>query len=304
MNPQDKRISSSPWYATGILIAMMLLFASTKVAIAQERSKDRDNPTPLSSNELTDDLDGSNDEYFYKFSAGPGKVTITFEVKASGTNAGAHLDLFDTNSRSILTDVLAQGVDSGSERVVKSIQLSRLRDIVMRIKGIQYGDNGGNGYYKVRLEGPVSFMKTEASPSASPSPVAPPSASPSPVAPPSASPSPDVSPSGPRSSFAGCWTFSGKGSFARASLGCFRQEGERVFFEAPDFEGTVIGNTLRFAVKSGSTNTVYAYRSGHFVMDEGGKSFTGSINTSLNPDDNGYPVAGTFDRPANKVDKN
>jgi hypothetical protein len=33
------------------------------------------------------------------------------------------------------------------------------------------------------------------------------------------------------------------------------------------------------------------------------KSFTGSINVSLNPDDNDYPDAGTFDRPASKVNK-
>jgi hypothetical protein len=35
-------------------------------------------------------------------------------------------------------------------------------------------------------------------------------------------------------------------------------------------------------------------------MDEGGKSFTGSVNSSLNPDDNEFPVAGTFVRPLNK----
>lgn len=83
-----------------------------------------DKPTLLTSSEINDDLDGSGDEYFYKFSVGAGKLTVTFEVKASGTNAGATLDLFDANSRPILSDVLAQGVDGGSERVVKSVQIS------------------------------------------------------------------------------------------------------------------------------------------------------------------------------------
>ena len=325
MNSQHQARRSSSLYATGILILMMLLIASTRIAFAQERSKDRDNPTPITSNELSDDLDGSNDEYFYKFSAGPGKVTITFEVTASGTNAGAHLDLFGVDARSILTDVLAQGVDSGSERVVRSIQVGRLREIVMRIKGIRYGDNGGNGVYKVRLDGAVSFMKADA-PKATPSPDAP-GTTPSPESPrtmaspevpktpspdvPKAMPSPDVykvtpSPDAPKAtpaSFAGCWTFSGKGSFARGSLGCFRQEGERVIFEASDFEGTVTGNTLRFALKSGTTTTVFAYRSGHFVMDVGGKSFSGSVNNSLNPDDDDYPLTAKYDRPAAIVDK-
>ncbi len=265
MNSQHQSRISSGVSMTVVFIAMILLFASTSVAVGQDRSKDRDHPTQLISGELSDDLDGSNDEYFYQFSAGPGKLTITFEVTASGTNAGAHLDLFDTNSRSILSDVLAQGVDSGSERVVKSVQLGRARDIVMRIKGIKYGDNGGNGVYKVWLTGAVNFKKTDATKD-------------SPL------------------SFAGCWNLTGKGSFA-ASLGCFKQEGDRVAFDESTFEGKVMGNTLRFALKSGLTSTVFAYRSGHFVMNDGGKSFTGSVNSSLNPDDNEYPVAGSFVRP-------
>jgi hypothetical protein len=167
-----------------------------------------------------------------------------FEVTASGTNAGAHLDLFDMDSRSILSDVLAQGVDSGSERVVKSVQLGRRRDIVMRIKGIRYGDNGGNGVYKVRLDGAVSFTKAEA---------------------PKTPPSSDA-PNEMLSSFAGCWNFTGKGTFAGASLGCFKQEGDRVTFDEFTFEGTVVDRTLRFAPKSGATPTAFAYSSGHFVM--------------------------------------
>lgn len=268
MNLQDKVRSSSRLYAPVMLIAMMLLFASTSAAFGQERSKDRDKPTPLTSSELSDDLDGSNDEYFYKFSAGPGKLTVMFEVTASGTNAGAHLDLFDADSKSILSDVLAQGVDSGSERVVKSVQLGRRRDLVMRIKGIKYGDNGGNGIYKVRLEGAVDLKKAD-------------------------TPQADALKPAP-SSFAGCWSFTGQGSFAGASLGCFKQDGERVAFEDPDYEGTVTGNTLRFALTSGSTQT---------ILDEAGKSFTGSVNASLNPDDNESPVVGIFVAPSKKVDK-
>jgi hypothetical protein len=272
MNSQEKTQTSSLLSVTGMFIAMTLLLVSASVAFGQERSKDRDNPTPLTSNELSDDLDGSNDEYFYKFSAGPGKLTVMFEVTASGTNAGAHLDLFDMDSRSILSDVLAQGVDSGSERVVKSVQLGRRRDIVMRIKGIRYGDNGGNGVYKVRLNGAVSFTKAD-------------------------------TPKSTPSSFAGCWNFTGKGDFAGASLGCFKQEGDRVTFDESTFEGTVVDRTLRFAPKSGATATAFAYRSGHFVMDEGGKSFTGSVNSSLNPDDNEFPVAATLVQASKKVDK-
>ena len=98
------------------------------------------------------------------------------------------------------------------------------------------------------------------------------------------------------SNFAGCWTFTGKGSFARAGLGCFKQDGDRVSFDDPTFEGLVVGKIMRFKLKSGITNTAYAFRSGRFRMQRGGKHFIGSVNASLNPDDNDYPATATLDK--------
>lgn len=152
---------SARFYEKLAIIATMLLFASVSPVFGQERSEDRDKPTPITSNEISDDLDGSDDEYFYVFTAGPGTLKITFEVDANGTNAGAYLDLFDTRSKPILSNVLAQGVDKGSERVVKTVKSAKRRDIVMRIKGIKYGSSGESGTYKVRLDGAVNFKPVD-----------------------------------------------------------------------------------------------------------------------------------------------
>jgi len=146
-------------YVWSVVIATVLFCASMGPAFGQGRSEDRDNPTSLTSTEINDNLDGSGDQYFYKFSAGPGKLTVTFEVKASGTNAGATLDLFDNKSRPLLADVLAQGVDEGAERVVNSVSISSKQDVVLRIKGIKYGDSGGTGTYKVTLSGAVNIAQ-------------------------------------------------------------------------------------------------------------------------------------------------
>lgn len=108
---------------------------------------------------------------------------------------------------------------------------------------------------------------------------------------------PNVAPS----DFGGCWAFAGRGAFAGEGLGCFKQEGDRVSFEDPVFEGIVAGNILRFKLKSGITNTAYAFHSGRFVMNKDGKSFVGSVNTSLNPDDNEYAVSATRDKSSNKT---
>jgi hypothetical protein len=70
MNSQ-KSPNLSRLSVTGMFIAMTLLLASTSVAFGQERSKDRDNPTSLTSNELSDDLDGSNDDTSTSLAPGP-----------------------------------------------------------------------------------------------------------------------------------------------------------------------------------------------------------------------------------------
>lgn len=135
-------------------IALFLVAASI-AAFAQERSEDRDKPTPIAANEVTDDLDGTDDEYFYVFTAGPGTLKITFDVQAGGTNAGANFDIFDSKSKAVLSDVLVQGVDKGSERVVKTLKSTKARELILRVKGIKYGSSGGEGIYKIRFEGPL-----------------------------------------------------------------------------------------------------------------------------------------------------
>lgn len=163
MNSGRKSRISVRFYTTVIMTASLL--ALTGLTFAQKggkistspKSTDRDNPVALKSRLLSGQLDGSDDEYFYKFNAGPGKVTVTFEVKANETNAGAYLDLYDSNSEPLLSNILAQGVDRGSERVVESVQLSKRQTIIMRIKGIRYGSEGGRGVFKVQLAGPVNI---------------------------------------------------------------------------------------------------------------------------------------------------
>ena len=166
--------STGRFYAVNVFIIAILACVSISAAFGQERSSDRDKPTILSSNKVEDDLDGSDSQYFYKFTAGPGKLTLTFEVKASGTNAGAILALFDAKARPLLSDVLAQGVDGGSERQVNSVQLSSKQNLLLSIKGLRYGDSGGRGTYTVTLDGPVTFAPAAApAPAPAPDPAAP-----------------------------------------------------------------------------------------------------------------------------------
>lgn len=138
-----------------ISFAVLFLFIAAPNSIFAQ-STDRDRPTPLKTYELKGRLDGGETEYFYSFAAGPGELTVTFDVKAASTNAGAELELLDRNAKSLVS-LLAQGVDAGSERKVESVRLDRRQTIVLRFKGIRYGSGGGRGTYSIKLDGAVAL---------------------------------------------------------------------------------------------------------------------------------------------------
>src|SRR3954463_931251 len=163
MNSHSVNRISGRFYLMCAVVAAMLLFASVGQAFGQDRSRDPNNPTRLKVKtipvEVTDDLDGSDDAFFYQVFAGPGKLRLHFEVTATGTNAGAILKLIDSGGKPILSNILAQGVDGGTERVVRTVPLGRAQLITISIKGIRYGDSGGNGVYKITLGGALQLTK-------------------------------------------------------------------------------------------------------------------------------------------------
>jgi len=138
-----------------VMAVTFLLLAATAHVLAQDdRGKTRDTATPIKDSKVTDDLDGSDDQYFYKITAGAGTVKIKFEVEAAETNAGATFDVYDSRSRPLLSNILVQGVDKGTEEVVKSIKLTKQQDLIIRVKGIKYGDSGGRGIYTIEFNVP------------------------------------------------------------------------------------------------------------------------------------------------------
>jgi hypothetical protein len=147
-----------------LTLLTLMIFTPVFTGAILAQSTDRDHPTPLKSNELRGELDGSDTEYFYSFVAGPGELTLTFEVTASATNAGATIDLFDKNAGAVLSGLMAQGVDRGSERVVKSVRLGARQTLTMRLKAMSYGSSSGNakGTFLLRLSG-AGVAKSERS---------------------------------------------------------------------------------------------------------------------------------------------
>lgn len=131
-----------------------LLFFIAAAGSSAAQSTDRDNPTPLKSDELKADFSQDDSEHFYSFTAGPGEVVFTLDVKGAAPSGGVpYFHLFNTDGRQLDSfDVFAAG--NASEKSVKRVSFAKPQTVVMRIaKPI------GAGSYRLRIGGAVALEK-------------------------------------------------------------------------------------------------------------------------------------------------
>lgn len=135
------------------VISLLLMIIATSAAVAQ--SGDRDHPTPLNSDELRGVLTGNGGESFYSFTAGPGELTITVEVKSREGTLAMPFELLDTNAAdSLLCCEFAQADGDGlTGRAVKSVTIKGRRTVILHLTENKYGA----GTFFVRLSGAVAF---------------------------------------------------------------------------------------------------------------------------------------------------
>lgn len=144
--PKAFRILSKP------AIILLILFACALSAAAQTPSTDRDSPTPFTSNEVKGEGTTDKTEYFYSFTAGPGEVTLTFDVKADkGANLhGFDYEVFDAKARRLAGGFL-DPVRGESKRKIETINVRGQQQLLLRLIVTEYVDT-----YRIRLGGAVS----------------------------------------------------------------------------------------------------------------------------------------------------
>ena len=105
-----------------LILGALIWAAQPATAIAQ--STDQSNPTVLSSNEILGQGTDSKTDYFYAFSAEPGKVMLTIDVKADSkaTVPGFDYEILDSKSKRLAAGTL-DPVGGASKRVVDSINV-------------------------------------------------------------------------------------------------------------------------------------------------------------------------------------
>ena len=136
-------------------VSLLVLIAATGSAFAQ--STNRDHPTPLRSDEIRGELNGDEIEYFYSFTAGPGELTITVDVKSSDGTTGINFELLDSDAnKQLLCCEFAQADSTGtSGRDVKSIKLGKRQTVILHLTPFKYG----KGTYRVRFSGAVALAE-------------------------------------------------------------------------------------------------------------------------------------------------
>ena len=142
------------------VLSLLLAIAAASVVVAQ--SGNRDHPTPINSSELRGVLNSDGGEFFYSFTAGPGDLTITVEVKSSGGTLAMPFELLGANaSDSILCCEFAQAGTTGETgRVVKTVKIRSRRTVILHLTEKQYGA----GTLLVRFSGAVAFAGREGRP--------------------------------------------------------------------------------------------------------------------------------------------
>lgn len=143
-----------------ITIGIPLVFiASVDCAIAQ--SRDRDNPTQLTSNEISGFIgDNVGDSYYYTFVAGPGEVTLTLGVEIGQKRAyNFNIVLFELFNEGGLRIAMGQAITSsiGTQPIVERINFTRRQRVLLHINISD--KNSGPGKYRLRLGGAIHVGK-------------------------------------------------------------------------------------------------------------------------------------------------
>lgn len=132
-----------------------LLALSSFIFPATAQSKDRDNPTPLTSNEVTGQVDiNDTSEYFYTFIAEPGEVTVTLDVLPKNPFLKVSVDLFEKTSAKQILSFYGSSSGFHSAREIRSVRFNRQQPVVMRVRWPNSHKQGG---YKVKLNGAVKL---------------------------------------------------------------------------------------------------------------------------------------------------
>ena len=138
-----------------ILIALTMTLASVP-ARAQTGSADRDNPTALAANTIKGTGVGKKVELFYSFTAGPGEVVLTIDLKAKSGSTNADVEVFEAEGTKIFYHYPNATIQN--EHAVKKFNVDSKQVLTLRL-----ALDGSAGDYSIKLGGAVELADSSSS---------------------------------------------------------------------------------------------------------------------------------------------
>ncbi len=138
------------------LVASKEASDANKLSALAKEFEARDNPTPLSSNQLVNR--GNNKDLYYSFEAESGEIKLVLNVIAGGS--GVTINLFDENSNLIPffnnTDFSLYATYYHNEKATTLLNNTRKQKILMRISNSYSNELRA---YRLVLSGPIKYSK-------------------------------------------------------------------------------------------------------------------------------------------------
>ena len=137
------------------LMGSFILFLAGCMS-ASAQSTDRDNPTPLTTNEIRG-KGITNKVYYYKFDAGPGELVLTVDGKTDAYTISLAVELFTPQARR-LGAVSVQG-DHAGQRKIARIDVPERTTVIMRLVQDTRFSAANSFEYLVRVGGALHLPK-------------------------------------------------------------------------------------------------------------------------------------------------
>ncbi len=137
-------------------MAFSLLFVFVLFnAAAFAQSTDPDSPTLVTQTMVQGKITGEATAYYYTFTAGPGVLKVTFDLKSQTTSSGAFMNwqLTDANFKELESGNIFNANAAG-ERQVKEINLTKKQKVILKAEG---SANSPPGNFKFQFTGAVAF---------------------------------------------------------------------------------------------------------------------------------------------------
>ncbi len=138
-------------------MAFSLLFVFVLFnAAAFAQSTDPDSPTLVTQTVVQGKITGESVAYYYTFTAGPGVLKVTFDLKSqTAGDGGAYMtwQLTDANFKEFERGSI-YGANAAGEREVKEINLTKKQKVILKAEG---SANSPPGNFKFQFTGAVAF---------------------------------------------------------------------------------------------------------------------------------------------------